>query len=303
LKKINLNNPLLNYVFMTASVIFFAMEFVIAKPMLQYVPELTLIWMKYILALIALVSVKFAVNRRWPFSVRDIPYFILLAVFGEVFYLYSSYSAIKLLPIALVTIVMSLAPVLSIGFERFIYKRRARFPALIGTAISIFGISMVVGVDTEMLAGGRFAGYLWAFATIVSANLYNVVAIKLAERYSTFDIAVYNVIASVILCTPFALNSLPSAQVFNVSFVLTIVFLGVVVGAFGVFAYVNAVNAIGPTSTLMFSNFMPVVACLFGWVRLGEMILPLQLLGGAITLAGCATVIWFLGKAGPVTRL
>jgi drug/metabolite transporter (DMT)-like permease len=36
---------------------------------------------------------------------------------------------------------------------------------------------------------------------------------------------------------------------------------------------------------------------------LGETILPLQLVGGAVTLTGCAAVIWFKGKTELVSRI
>ena len=51
---------------------------------------------------------------------------------------------------------------------------------------------------------------------------------------------------------------------------------------------VKCLWVLGPTITCMFSNFMPVTAAFWGFLFLGQMLTPLQLLGGAVVIAsGC----------------
>jgi len=281
---------------MTALVFLCAFEFIFVKAILSIAPALTIIWMKYVLAFVALLCIKLARKERWPFTVRDIPYFVVCGAIGELLYYFSSFNAINYLPVALVTVIIALCPVLSIILERIIFKKKIRFPTVFGICVSLFGICMVAGVDTAMLSSGRFWGYLLAFASVICANVYNILILRIVSRYSTFDISLNVIAAMAVICFPMAAGALPAPQAINTFFIVAIVFLGLGVGALGFLVYVNSLRVAGTTTTLMFSNFVPVVACVFGWLLLKETILPLQLVGGAITLAGCAAAIWFNDK-------
>jgi len=297
MKAMNLRDPRLSYIFMTVTVFLLAFEFIVAKTILSVVPTFTVIWMKYAIAFVALLCVKAARRERWPFTVRDIPYFILCALTGEIIYYYGSFSAMDYLPVALLTVVLALCPVLSIILERLIYKKRIMLPAVIGICVSLFGITLVAGVDIAMFSGGRLWGYLLAFIPVVSTNIYNFIVLKMVARYSIFDISIYVIATTAIITFPMAIGNLPEPQSINAYFIGAVMFLGLVVGALGFFIYVNSLSVLGPTTTLMFSNFVPVVAVVFGWMILNESILPLQLLGGAITLIGCGSAIWYNGKS------
>jgi len=292
----NLNNPRLNYILMTSLVFFCAFEYIFTKPILEFAPTITVIWLKYIVGFVTVVCVKIIRGGRMPFFIRDIPVFFVLGLFGEALYYIGGLYALSYIPIALLTVIIAMSPVLSVVFDRFIYKRKVRFQTIIGVGVSLFGICLVAGVDTGMLASGRIYGYLLATVPVICANLYNVIAIKITKKYDTFDIAIYIIGATVILCTPYGLSHLPPPEALNATFIMTIVFLGSGVAAFGVFAYVNSLKILGATTSLMFSNFVPVVSVIFSWLLLSETVLPLQLVGGAIALIGCAAVIWYKGK-------
>ena len=270
-----------------------ALEFVLAKSVLTVIPPLTLIMFKYLIAFVVVFGIKLTRSRRWPFRARDIPVFVLLAVLGEVVYFAASYSALSYIPVALVTVIMALAPVLSIVFDKYVYRRKVRAPTVLGICVSMVGVGMVAGVDPGMFANNRIFGYLLAFIPVICTNTYNVFAIRLSARYSSFDMSLYIIAATVAVTLPYGLGHLPPASAVNASLILPVLFIGIGVGAFGLFAYVNSLSVLGSTTTLLFSNFIPVISCVFGWLCLGETILPLQIIGGAILLTGCAAVIWF----------
>jgi len=292
----NLNNPRLSYILMTSLVFVCAFEYIFTKSILEFAPTITIIWLKYIVGFVTVICVKIIRGGRLPFIARDIPVFFLLGLLGEALYYIGGLYSLSYIPIALLTVIIAMSPVLSVVFDRFIYKRRVRFQTIIGVGVSLFGICLVAGVDTGMLANGRIFGYLLAIVPVICANLYNVVAIKLTPRYNTFDMAIYVIGATLIMCTPYGLSHLPPPDALNATFILTIVFLGSGVAGFGVFVYVNSLKVLGATTSLMFSNFVPVVSVIFSWLLLNETVLPLQLVGGAIALIGCAAVIWYKGK-------
>jgi len=288
---------------MTSTVFLIAFEYILSKPILETITTIELIWLKYVVASITLVGIKLARKESWPFRLRDIPLFVILGILGEIIYYSASLNAMSYLPIALITVVISLTPVLSTVFDRFIYKRKVRPQTIIGICVSLLGIAMITGVDPEMVAGGRFIGYILAFIPVISTNIYNVIAIKHTSKYSAFDLSLYIIVATAVMTTPYGLSHLPPQEAIGLPLILTVIFLGVGLAAYGLFAYLNSLRVLGSTITVLFSNFVPVVSCVFAWLILGETILPLQIIGGAITLIGCTAVIWFKGRTELVGRV
>ena len=67
-----------------------------------------------------------------------------------------------------------------------------------------------------------------------------------------------------------------------------ILYVGIFSAAIGSLLYVKALGVLGPTSTDLFSNFLPITATLSGWIFSGETIGALQIFGGVIVIgAGC----------------
>ena len=281
------------YVLNAAWVFVGAFEYILSKPVLEVIPTLELLWFKYIIAGAIIICVKFVTKQTWSFRLKDIPIFIMLALFGEIFYFFSGFTAMSYIPIALVTVVISLTPVLSVVFDRFYYRRKVRVPTILGICASLFGISMVAGLDTELLAGGRIVGYILAFLPAVFTNIYNIIVLRNTPRYSPFDIALYLILTTTIILTPYGLSHLPPPQDINAGMILTAVFLAVFPAVLGMLVYINSLKVLGSTTTVLYLNFVPVVSCIFAWLLLGETITSLQMIGGAITITGCAAVIWF----------
>jgi drug/metabolite transporter (DMT)-like permease len=62
-------------------------------------------------------------------------------------------------------------------------------------------------------------------------------------------------------------------------------------GATGIFAYdLQAVQRLGASRTVIFTNLVPVFGAAFGVLLLGEPLLPSMLLGGAVAIVGVMMV-------------
>jgi len=59
---------------------------------------------------------------------------------------------------------------------------------------------------------------------------------------------------------------------------------------------IKSLHVIGPTSSALFVNFLPVTSTFFGWFFLGEIIAPIQFVGGAIVIVAGYFVIKEKGK-------
>ncbi|MFA7661725.1 MAG: DMT family transporter [Anaerovoracaceae bacterium] len=284
------------YLLMILVVILWGYEYVPAKHALELMDPMTIIFLKYFLGLCLLLGMKLWKDGTSFFQKRDIPLFIACAIFGELLYFWSEYSAMHYMPVSLITIVLSFVPVVSFLIERVAYGVKANGKIYVGVAISIVGIALIVGADFRILLEGRIIGYLLAFFAVLSWNIYNFATKKLAGDYPALTLTVNQLICTVLLSAPIALGNMPPWSDFTPAILGGIMYLGLVSAGIGFLLYVKAIAILGPTPTALFSNFLPVTATFFGWVFLQESIGWVQLLGGVIVIIAGSLVIREKGR-------
>ncbi|MDR3363514.1 MAG: DMT family transporter [Clostridiales Family XIII bacterium] len=284
------------YAMMIFVVIAWGFDYVAAKFVLEAIAPLPLVCIKYGIGCIVLLAIKTVRDRRFVFRVKDLPLLIACALFGEVFYYACEYGAMAYLPVSIISIVLAFVPVVSVILERFIWKRAANPKIWVGIAISIFGVALVIGGDFSALFSGSMIGYLLVFGAVFSWNIYNFCTAGLTKRYRPLDLTLYQTLCTTLLALPFLLHNLPPATAFTGVPLAMVLYLGIVSEGIGFMIYVNAIDKLGPTPCALFSNMLPVSSAFFGWMLLGERIVPLQIAGGAVVVAAGIMVIWEKGK-------
>jgi drug/metabolite transporter (DMT)-like permease len=287
-----LSGKKVNYALMAFVVLAWGFEYVAAKAALDTIKPITLVFFKYLVGAIILLTIKLVRDRRFPFTLRDVPFFVLCGVFGDVIYFSCEYGAMSYLPVSLLTIILSFVPVISIAVESVIYKTRPTLPIIVGIIVSIAGVTLVIGADfSGLFEGGQVWGYLLAFGAIISWNIYNFTTKRLTEHYNSFDLTLYQLICAMIISAPYMAFNLPAAAEVDTQVILSVIYLGAASSALCFLIYVNAIKVIGVTPSALFSNMLPVSTTLFGWLFLDEKVSLLQIAGGVIVVAASSFVI------------
>lgn len=89
---------------------------------------------------------------------------------------------------------------------------------------------------------------------------------------------------------------MPPFEAFTPTIIGGIIYLGLVNAGLGFMITVRSLHVLGPTSTALFSNFLPITSTFFGWILLSESISGLQIAGGIIVIAAACVVIKEKGK-------
>jgi drug/metabolite transporter (DMT)-like permease len=303
MRKINWTSKRLNYILMTILVIAWGYEYIAAKSAMETVMPITLVFFKYLVAFAILMVYKLLRDRRFPFKKRDIPFFFLCAIFGDIMYFAGEYGAMHYIPISLVTIILAFVPAVSILLEFAIFKVRPTPIVVAGIVACILGVGLVVGADFSALANGRMIGYLLAFLSVISWNIYNFITARLTGNYNPIDLTIYQLAAALIVALPYAVFNMPEASAYDAGLILSVLYLAIASSCFGFIVYVNSVRSLGVTPSALFSNMLPVTSTFFGWLCLGEMIAPIQIIGGVIVVAAGSLVIYMKGKGeNDITR-
>jgi drug/metabolite transporter (DMT)-like permease len=212
------------------------------------------------------------------------------ALFGDVIYYATEYQALSYISVAVLTILLSFVPLLSILIEWGLFGRRPSPLMIAGVFTCILGIALVIGIDLGQLRGAPL-GYALGGVAVLSWNIYNFFTEKLAGSFRVLDLTLYQIACTLILLAPYMVANPPALANVTPAAALGALYIGVVSCALGFFVYVNALSVLGATPCALYSTFMPVTAAFFGWVLLEETLSPLQIVGGAIVIASASLVL------------
>ncbi|MBQ0079090.1 MAG: EamA family transporter [Eubacterium sp.] len=281
---------------MCGLVFLWGLDYIFAKAALTLLEPLTLLFLKYCIGALVLLGIKLKLDRKTIVRKKDIPFFFLCAIVGEVCYFFCEYSSLDYLPVSCLTMILAFVPVVSIILERIIFKRKFNMIMLVGILASIAGVGLIIGTDLAMLISGRMTGYLFAFGAVLAWNMFSFITNKVGENYSGVTMSFNQILCTVIILIPYAIHSMPPIDSFTPEIIGGIIYLGTGSAGIGYFIFIKGIQDLGPTISSMFSNFIPVTATLFGWLLLGESVTGVQLIGGVIIIAASCLVIVEKGK-------
>ena len=267
------------------------LDYSVAKNALEVFRPLNLMFFKYLGGLIVITAIKVAAERRFTVRKKDIIFFVLCSLTGQVLYYFCEYTAMEYIPVALITIILSFVPIISILIERVFFKNKLSVRIITGLVVCVIGVGLVIGADFKSLFSGRALGYLLAFGAAISWNLYNFITARISRTYTELTMAFNQLLCTVLISLPYAAAVMPPAECFTPKIILSLAYLGVGSAGTGYLIYVRGVKYLGPTVSSLFSNFLPVTSTFFGWLILGQSLGIMQIAGGLIVIVSACYVI------------
>ena len=281
---------------MSLLVCLWGMDYVFAKNVLSVMEPMNLLFLKYAVGLCFMLVMKLALDRKSKAGGKDILFFLLCSITGVILYFFCDYTAIQYIPISLATVILAFVPVVSIIIERIVFKRRLTVKLALGVCFSFVGVAIVIGADFGALFQGRAIGYLFAFGAVLSWNAYNFIGAALSKKHTSITMGFNQLLYTLLLLLPHYIYTHPPAEAFTPGMVGSLLYLGLGSAGIGYLILPRGLRMLGPTVTGLFSNFLPITSTIFGWIFLGQMITPLQMLGGAIVIAAACLVMVEKGK-------
>ena len=173
-------------------------------------------------------------------------------------------------------------------------KRRLGPGVVAGLLLSMAGVVLVLASKPGGLSLGRedAAGDLLTLGAAFFWALYTILAGPLVEKYSAVKVTAYSMAAGTVLLVPVSAREVAAQPWTAVS-----------AGAWGSFAFstflsgglaftlwYDGVRRLGVTRTVVYHYLVPFVAVLVAALFLHERVVPLQVIGGGMILAGVYTV-------------
>lgn len=80
---------------------------------------------------------------------------------GQVLYYFCEYTAMEYIPVALITIILSFVPIISILIERVFFKTELSISIIAGLVVCVIGVGLVIGADFKSLFQAGRLGIFW----------------------------------------------------------------------------------------------------------------------------------------------
>ena len=188
-------------------------------------------------------------------------------------------------------IIFSLSPVITAVLAwALLPTERLSGRDYLGVLLGFVGIAVVIRPDPASLLDPEIVGKLLFFAGVTVVTLG---AVLIRRSQTTMPVPALTGWAMVLGGTVhvvFALvvgESVASIQLTPLA-VATVVYLGLVVGAFGFVMYLTLIGEVGALKANLTTYLSPLVALGIGWSLLDEQIQPVALVGFGIIVAGFA---------------
>lgn len=237
---------------------------------------------------LVLVVILRATGARFSLTRRDAYAAIALGVVTAV-YSFAILSAIEKLGVSLAVLIFFLFPLFTSLIVAVMGWEKLTVTTMVAAAIAFAGLALTLGVDRENLA---ISGIIYGLIGALGLAVVSAVSSRVIRSGDSRPVTLYIVTTAAIVFIALSLFrgdfQLPQTSAGWVGYVGTSVFY-----AIGIIIYFATIAFIGPAKTSLFSYVEPLFTMAAAFVFLGELLMPLQIVGalivvGALAAAGLA---------------
>lgn len=266
--------------------------YVVVKILVAVIPPLELVWMRYLIALVALVIIGLVTRQNWRIKRRHFGIIIAIAIIGYVISIVTQETGTMLSTAQMGAIITSTTPAFMVLFASLILKERLTLKKAISVSLATIGVIAIVGFDdinmSSMLGGVSLiiAALTWA--------LMSVLIKRLPSDYSQIVVTTYSTLIAFIVLTPFVITKLPQIDIndlTNPTILGGLIYLGVISTSIAFLLWNRGLQMLNASSGGVFFFVQPVVGTLLGWLILGETISITFWVGSVLILLGVLIVI------------
>jgi len=288
----NMRNKLTGAFLLSLAASIWGAMYVVVKVVVDVVPPLELVWIRYIIAVITLGIVGICMKQSWKIAKKDWLIIFLVGLIGNTISIVTQETGTMLSTAQMGAIITATTPAFMVLFARFILKEKITIKKCFSILLATIGVVIIVGsgqFDVTQQLGGfslLLAALTWA--------MMSVLVKKIPSHYSQIVVTTYSSMIAVFFLTPLVL---PKLIAFDLSRILDptisggLLYLGIVSTAGGFLLWNKGLQLMKASSGGLFFFFQPIVGTFLGWLLLGENIGISFWLGTILIFSGVFIVI------------
>lgn len=287
-----MKNTLLGSLYLILASSIWGGMYVVVKVLVSVIPPLELVWLRYLVAIVALLIIGFVTKQKWRIEKRYFLIIIAIGVIGYAISIVTQETGTMLSSAQMGAIITSSTPAFMVVFAWLILKERLTFKKGISVCLATIGVIIIVGIG-DLNMSNMLGGISLLIAALTWA-LMSVLVKRLPSDYSQIVVTTYSTLVALIVLTPFVLPRLHAIDVSQLTRPTIwggLLYLGIVSTAGGFLLWNRGLQMLNASSGGLFFFFQPIVGTLLGWLILGEKIGVMFWIGSILILAGVLLVI------------
>ncbi|PEK40469.1 EamA family transporter [Bacillus toyonensis] len=267
--------------------------YVVSKYVLDFIPPLTLVWLRFIIAFVVLYGILKIAEKKQKKKVtirkKDWLLFAWIGFIGYFISITCQFIGTKLSDAHTGSLVTSATPAFMVIFAAIILKEKLTARRLLSTIIATIGVIIVIGWDIEI--GSYFIGTIILVGAAITWALLSIYVKIASARFSSLVITTYAIFFSLFFITPFMIWELQVASIgtVNTYVILGVLYLGVISTAGAFFLWNKGLELMDASIGSLFFFFQPIVGSLLGWLLLNETLNNNFFIGGILII--CSVLI------------
>ncbi|WP_042462447.1 DMT family transporter [Neobacillus dielmonensis] len=287
-----MKNTVLGSLFLASASSIWGGMYVVVKIVVSVIPPLELVWMRYVVALVALLLIGLISRQKWRIDKRHFLLIIAIGIIGNTISIVTQETDTMLSSAQMGTIITSSTPAFMVIFDRLILKERLTLKNGLSVSLATVGVLLIVGVGHVNLSS-KLGGISLLIAALTWA-LMSVLLKRVPSEYSQIVVTTYSILVALIVLTPLVLprlHAIPISQLTHPTIWGGVLYLGIISTACGFLLWNRGLQMLNASSGGLFFFFQPVVGALLGWLILGETLGVPFWIGSILILAGVLFVI------------
>lgn len=270
----------------------FGFSFLASKVALGLVDPMVLIAARFLVALFVLLALAGIGIIKIQLKGKPIGKLLMLGLFQPVLYFIFESYGIANASSSISGVIIALVPIVAFFAGSIILKEHFQFKQLLWAVLSVLGVCIL-----SVSGGGGNAitlkGFVFLLGAVFSGAIYTVISRSCAEQFRpierTFVMFIMGALVFVVLAlfqTKGQLFHIMGEQIKNPTFMMAIVYLGVLSSVVAFFMLNYAVSFLPVRQATSFTSMTSVISVGAGVVFLHESLGIMQLLGVAMILFG-----------------
>ncbi|MBL3530916.1 DMT family transporter [Companilactobacillus zhachilii] len=263
--------------------------FVVVKMIVDEIHPIQLVWLRYLIAIIFLMTFSLLRREKWHWNWSDLRLIFLIGLIGNTISIVAQETGTWLSSAQTGAVITSATPTFMLIFAWLILKEKMTSVKIISVIMATLGVIMIVGLHLS----GNYILY-GVLSLIVAALTWALmsVLVKKVNHYSSLQTTIISTMVAIVCLTPIIMlnpSALGNINFLNIKVILCLFYLGVISTAMAFVMWNQGLKLVNASSSGLFFLLQPIIGTLLGWLLLGENI-SISFIVGTILIIGS---VWF----------
>ena len=287
-----MKNTLLGSIYLALAASIWGGMYVVVKVVVAVIPPLELVWIRYVIAILALFIIGLIKRQSWRINKRHIPLIVAIGVIGNAISIVTQEYGTMLSSAQMGAIITSSTPAFMVIFARLILKEKLNIKKGLSVCLATIGVLLIVG-NGHINMSSQLGGISLLMAALTWA-LMSILIKRVPSNYSPVVVTTYSILVAILVLTPFVYKGLAEIHISKLTDPTIgggLLYLGIVSTALAFILWNRGLQLLNASSGGLFFFFQPLVGTLLGWLLLGESIGGTFWIGSFLILSGVLLVI------------